>query len=160
MPPPVQHGGGSLLQINFKYRPFMDEENYHQRRQAIFNEIARLNSELLKLDSEHAARRFGMHLPGSRPAESDVPNCLHVFMRRTVRKPSTWDECPLQHVSKHERDLLARLPVVETDVATPMDDFLEDTPPRECVVIAHGQRFYVNSEGYSYARYAFCFEGR
>ncbi|QYY34587.1 hypothetical protein [Ruficoccus sp. ZRK36] len=76
-----------------------------------------------------------------------------------TRKPSTWAECPRHRhdeLSPLQRDLIRTLPVKGTDAASPMDEFLEENPPLECVVlITGGHVFYVNTEGYRYARYAF-----
>ena len=82
---------------------------------------------------------------------------LH-FDRLTARKPFTWDACPLRSdLTAVQVDMLRQLPVVET-VAAPLDDIFTDPSPGECVVRVGGRHFYVNPEGYTYARYVFEFE--
>lgn len=77
-----------------------------------------------------------------------------LFDPMVTRKPCTWSECKSRILSEWHMGIIAALPIIETD-AGPMDDFLGDTPPCECVVVHNGRRYYVNPEGYSYARYAF-----
>ena len=52
--------------------------------------------------------------------------------------------------------MLRTLPVIET-TSEPLEDFLPDEHPLECVVRIGERTFYVNTEGYNYARYAFEF---
>lgn len=95
--------------------------------------------------------------------EDTLSDSRNIFMPLCTRKPATWDECPRHRHSempewKHE--LIRKLPVVATEAASPMDNFLGENPSRECVVVITGGRvFYVNSEGYDYARYAFRIDG-
>ena len=85
------------------------------------------------------------------------------FTPLCARKPATWDECPRHRHSEMpqwQRELIGKLPMIGTDAATPMEPFLGENPPLECfVVITGGRCFYVNSEGYNYARYAFRIDG-
>ncbi len=75
-----------------------------------------------------------------------------------TRKPASWDDAPeaTDQLKDWDKEMLRRLPVIETDAA-PGDNFLGDEPPTECVVRVGARAFYVNPEGYSYARYAFEF---
>ena len=88
------------------------------------------------------------------------------------RKETSWDCLSIQDVDDERMKVLMGLPmrVVEWDTG-PMDYFLpkkpgglETTAPLELLVQRVGeediQYFYVNNEGYSYARYAFRFEPR
>lgn len=76
----------------------------------------------------------------------------------TTRKAMSWDACESRdELSKWHYEMLEQLPVIETE-AKPYEDFLGETPPRECVVRVGQRHFYVNPEGYSYARYAFEFK--
>lgn len=76
----------------------------------------------------------------------------------TTRKPESWAVCPLRRdLTAWHLDMLRQLPVVETS-AQPLEDFLGDPPPCECIVRVGARHFYVNPEGYRYARYAFQFE--
>ena len=80
------------------------------------------------------------------------------FDSLTTRKPESWADCPLRRdLTAWHHDMLRQLPVIET-TAQPFDDFLGEEPPRECIVRVGDRHFYVNPEGYSYARYAFEFE--
>ena len=80
------------------------------------------------------------------------------FDRLTTRKPASWDACAMRReLTAAQVDMLRQLPVVET-AAAPLDDIFTDPSPGECVVRVDGRVFYVNPEGYTYARYAFEFE--
>ena len=85
------------------------------------------------------------------------------FTPLCARKPATWDECPRHRHSEMpqwQRELIGKLPMIGTAAATPMEPFLGDNPPLESfVVITGGRCFYVNAEGYTYARYAFRIDG-
>jgi len=74
-----------------------------------------------------------------------------------TRKPATWDATPLQRgLCEWHAQMLRQLPVVETTSA-PLDDFLPEDPPLECVVRVGHRTFYTNTEGFRYARYTFEF---
>ena len=80
------------------------------------------------------------------------------FLPLTTRKPESWAACPLcRDLTARHHDMLRQLPVIET-AAQPLENFLGDPPPRECVVRFGKHYFYVNPEGYRYARYVFKFE--
>lgn len=84
-------------------------------------------------------------------------NRIH-FIPLTTRKPKSWDACPFyRNLSEQQHEMLRRLPVIET-TANPLDDFLTEEPPCECIVRVGDRYFYVNPEGYRYARYAFEFK--
>jgi hypothetical protein len=75
----------------------------------------------------------------------------------TTRKPFSWDETPMQRgLGEWQAQMLRQLPVVETS-AQPLEDFLPEDHPLECVVRLGERTFYVNTEGSRYARYAFEF---
>jgi hypothetical protein len=75
----------------------------------------------------------------------------------TTRKPYRWDDVPIHRgLSGFHANLLRQIPVVET-TSEPLDDFLPEDHPLEMVVRVGERTFYVNTEGYSYARYAFEF---
>lgn len=76
-----------------------------------------------------------------------------------IRKPGSWDDAPMVtgRLSETDKAILRSLPLIETSARVPYEDFLGDEPPRECVVKVGERTFYVNPEGYSYARYVFEF---
>lgn len=75
----------------------------------------------------------------------------------TTRKPYRWDDTPLQRgLGEWHAQMLRQLPVVET-TSEPLEDFLPEIHPLECVVRVGERTFYVNTEGSRYARYAFEF---
>jgi hypothetical protein len=95
-----------------------------------------------------------------------------LFAGMCSRKETSWDCLSIQDVDDERMKVLMGLPmrVVEWNTG-PMDYFLpkkpgglETTAPLELLVQRVGeediQYFYVNNEGYSYARYAFRFEPR
>jgi hypothetical protein len=85
---------------------------------------------------------------------NDYRNSLTLL---TTRKPYRWDDTPLHRgLSKWHTSMLRQLPVVQT-TSEPLDDFLPEDHPVEMVVRVGERTFYVNTEGYSYARYAFEF---
>lgn len=81
-----------------------------------------------------------------------------IFTPLCARKPVTWEECPrIRHseMPESQRALIRNLPVIGTNATTPMEDFLGENPPLECMVlVTGGYLYYVNAEGYRYARYA------
>jgi hypothetical protein len=93
----------------------------------------------------------------------------HLFDSLSVRKPSTWDEVPHAELGTELLQAAMRLPrrVVAWE-ASPMSDIFRGDSRRtgaiEWVVERLGeediQYFYVNTEGYTYARYAFRFTPR
>jgi len=90
--------------------------------------------------------------------DTTQPDFRRLLTPLTARKPETWSACPFQRdLGPWQVEMLRQLPVVETS-ARPLDDFLGEEPPRECIVRVGTRAFYVNPEGYSYARYAFEFD--
>ena len=78
-----------------------------------------------------------------------------------ARKASTWDEvdrCP--HGCAHfvsSSQVPPGLPVFTVEALgayTPLDDFAIETPIAFILRVAEGREYIVNTEGYSYARYA------
>ena len=93
-----------------------------------------------------------------------------LFADMTARKESSWDALPVQEIDDDRMRILMNLPmrVVEWGT-TPMDYFLSEKQAKaqhdcEWLIQRVGeedvQYFYVNTEGYGYARYAFRFEPR
>ena len=93
-----------------------------------------------------------------------------LFADMTSRKASSWDWVPLQTIDDERMRILMGLPMKVVDWATtPLTDFLSEKAAKaqhgcEWIIQRVGeediQHFYVNTEGYSYARYAFRFEPR
>lgn len=96
----------------------------------------------------------------------------HLFDHLVSRKESLWDDVrtvPAEELEDERMRVLMGLPVRMVEWSTsPMDSFLPETGPRgpgtEWLVQRLGEEevqwFYVNTEGYTYARYAFRFEPR
>jgi hypothetical protein len=95
-----------------------------------------------------------------------------LFADMCHRKETSWNSMPIQEVDDERMKVLMGLPMrmVGWDTS-PMDYFLpkkpgglETTAPLELLVQRVGeediQYFYVNNEGYAYARYAFRFKPR
>ena len=90
--------------------------------------------------------------------DTPQPDFRRIFTPLSARKPESWSACPFHRdLRAWQAEMLRQLPVIETR-ARPMDDFLGEQPPRECIVRVGARTFYVNPEGYSYARYAFEFD--
>ena len=103
-----------------------------------------------------------------------------LFENLCSRKEGAWDQLEKKQIDDERMRILMGLPRKQVAWDTsPMDDIFyksgdrdEDKPgrskqvPLECVVERMGseddqlQYFYVNNEGYSYARYCFRFEPR
>ena len=91
-----------------------------------------------------------------------------LFAHMCSRKETSWDSMPIQDIDDERMKVLMGLPMrmVGWDTS-PMDYFLPDKsgPSHgEMLVQRVGeediQYFYVNTEGYTYARYAFRFRPR
>jgi hypothetical protein len=81
----------------------------------------------------------------------------NIFTPLTTRKPFRWDDTPMERgLGEWHAQMLRQLSVLKTSSA-PLDDFLPENHPLECVVRVGERAFYVNTEGYRYARYAFEF---
>jgi hypothetical protein len=96
-----------------------------------------------------------------------------LFDHMCSRKETSWDSMPIRDVDDERMKVLMALPRRTVEWGTsPMDYFLpqkpraalETTAPLELLVQRVSeeeiQYFYVNNEGYSYARYAFRFNPR
>ena len=96
-----------------------------------------------------------------------------LFEQMCSRKETSWDNMPFQDVDDERMKVLMGLPMRIIDWDTrPTDPFLPQKPrdalsttaPLELLIQRVGvdevQYFYVNNEGYSYARYAFRFRPR
>lgn len=80
-----------------------------------------------------------------------------LFRDLTTRKPHQWDDATLRlNLSAQQRSALRSLPVVSV-CSQPLEDFTDATGPMEFIAIVDGRSFYVNTEGATYARYAFEF---
>ncbi|NDC39749.1 MAG: hypothetical protein EBZ48_17230 [Proteobacteria bacterium] len=91
-----------------------------------------------------------------------------LFAHMCHRKETAWDSMPVQEVDDDRMKVLMGLPMRMVEWNTsPMDYFLpnkSNASHGELLVQRVGeddvQYFYVNTEGYTYARYAFRFEPR
>lgn len=83
---------------------------------------------------------------------------FHYFDDKASRKPKCWDEADeIKTTTDVQRILFSRLPIIVVGWAIePTDSFIKesDTSNGRCIVKWKGRSFYVNTEGYDYARYA------
>jgi hypothetical protein len=81
----------------------------------------------------------------------------NILARHTTRKPETWDEAPIiGSLNDIELEALRSLPVIET-AAAPLEYF-HSGELLEFVARVGERAFYVDAEGYRYARYVFEFD--
>ena len=75
----------------------------------------------------------------------------------TIRKPFSWDEAPLHRtLGEGHAKMLRELPLVER-TGEPYEKLFDKGEEIEFVLRVDGRTFYVNTEGYAYARYVFEF---
>jgi len=78
-----------------------------------------------------------------------------LFARLTARKPKAWDAVDMisyGRLTDAQREALAGLPVIQAP-GEPWDNIEFTRPTMECVVVHDGNRYYANTEGYSYPRH-------
>jgi len=111
------------------------------------------------LDTHLGMHDFGDSAPAQRPDSRDL------FDSQTTRKPDSWSEVggrSWDDLTGTQRDAIRTLPVVDMDSRGPMQNHPAFEPgssaagrgPIEFLVnTPNGNHFYVNTEGYKYARY-------
>ena len=82
-----------------------------------------------------------------------------LFKRYVTRKPIDWDDIKALHFKafdKPTQDALINKPVVEMSLDEVLQTFTV-TVPTEFILhnIKNGRNYYVNTEGYAYAKYIF-----
>jgi hypothetical protein len=73
------------------------------------------------------------------------------------RKPMDWSDLLERSLTREEAAIVKGLPVLHTlpDDHKPMRDDLPEGTPQRFIALVGDKAYYVNTEGYSYVRYAF-----
>jgi hypothetical protein len=73
------------------------------------------------------------------------------------RKPMDWSDLLERSLTREEAVIIKGLPVLHTlaDDHKPMRDDLPEGTPQRFIALVRDKAYYVNTEGYSYVRYAF-----